>query len=293
MGRFQFLVFGFLCFSAGALLAVLLNNPFSWERFLLGYLVLGLAHLSVSYSNDYWDFEADHFNQPTRFTGGSGILVENPELKLFAKRFAIFLIGLSILLAFIFAFIYSSFTFLVLACAGSSLAWYYSAPPLKLSYNGLGEISTILSGFILPTFGYVAITGFLDLKVFLFSLPFMIYMFFFILSVEIPDMEGDKAGNKNTFIVKNGRKTGFILIGLSGVLGTVSLLFLSFSGIYSPIKFQIIILASLIPLITGLYAFLRRTSRKKPATRLVNLTVPSLVIFILLLDLYFLGMLLD
>ena len=195
-------------------------------------------------------------------------------------------------MSLVFSFIYSSLTFLVLACAGSALAWYYSAPPLKLSYKGLGEISTILSGFILPTFGYVAITGFLDLKIFLFSLPFMIYMFFFILSVEIPDMEGDKKGNKNTFIVKNGRKTGFILIGLSGVLGTLSLQFLSLSGIYSPLTFQIIIMASLIPFIVGLHAVIRRTEKKEAATKLVNLNIPALVIFILLLDLDFLGILL-
>lgn len=235
----------------------------------------------------------DHFNQPTRFTGGSGILVENPELRPFAKRFSIFLILSSLLLALIFALIYSSLTFLALALLGSALAWYYSAPPLKLSYKGLGEISTILSGFILPTFGYVAMTGYIDLKIVLFAIPFMIYMLFFILSVEIPDMEGDKKGNKNTFIVKKGRKTGFILIGLSGVLGTLSLFFLSYSGIYSQITFKMIIMASLIPLIVGLNALIRRTDIKDAATRLVNLNIPALVIFILLLDIYFLSLILN
>lgn len=86
------------------------------------------------------------------------------------------------------------------------MAWYYSAPPLKLSYRGLGEVATALSGFILPAAGYVAICGYLDLKIVLFTIPFVIFMTSFILSVEIPDMEGDGKGHKNTFIVKNGRK---------------------------------------------------------------------------------------
>jgi 1,4-dihydroxy-2-naphthoate polyprenyltransferase len=287
LGRIKFLLFGFLCFTAGALLAVLITTPFSWDRFLWGYAVLFLAHLSIHYSNDYWDYETDHFNLPTRFTGGSGILIENPELRPFAKRFAILLITLSLLLALLFSFIYSSTTFMLIVIIGNILAWYYSAPPLKFSYRGLGEISTILSGFLLPALGYVAITGFLDLKILLFSLPFMIFMIFFILSVEIPDMEGDKKGGKNTFIVKNGRKIGFILIGLSGIIGTLSLLGLSLSGVYPTINFQIPVIMSLIPTTVGLYALFRRTSKKYAATKLVNLTVPSLVVFITLLDFYF------
>lgn len=289
LGRFQFLLFGFLCYTAGALLAVLLTTYFSWDRFLLGYAVLSLAHLSVSYSNDYWDYEVDHYNQPTRFAGGSGILVENPELLPLAKKLAIFLIMLSLAMAILFALVYSSLTFLLIAIMGNLLAWYYSAPPLKLSYRGLGEISTALTGLILPAFGYVAINGYFDIKIFLFSLPFVIYMIFFILSVEIPDLEGDKKGGKNTFIVKNGRKTGFILISLAGVLGTFSLLGLSISGLYSAINFQIPVITSLIPAIVGIYALIRRTSEKNAATKIVNLSVPALVIFITILDLYFIG----
>lgn len=109
-----------------------------------------MAHLSVSYTNDYWDFEVDHYNQPTLFAGGSGVLIQNPELRSFAKNFGILLIVLSLSLAVVFSYIYSSVTFLLIALLGNLLAWYYSAPPLKLSYLGLGEVATALSGFILP-----------------------------------------------------------------------------------------------------------------------------------------------
>ena len=235
----------------------------------------------------------DHYNQPTRFTGGSGILVENPELRPFARRFAILLILISISIALIFTYIYSSLTFLLIAILGNFLAWYYSAPPLKFAYRGLGEISTALSGFILPALGYVAITGFLDLKILMFSVPFVIYMIFFILSVEIPDLEGDQKGGKNTFIVKNGRKKGFILIAISGMVGTLTLLFLSFPSFYNGINFQIIGLMSSIPLLMGVYVLLHRTSVRDSATKLVNFTVPSLVVFITLLDIYLLSVILN
>lgn len=47
----------------------------------------------------------------------------------------------------------SSLLLLALGAAGFVLAWSYSAPPLKLSYRGLGEISTFLA------FGPVMTTG--------------------------------------------------------------------------------------------------------------------------------------
>ena len=288
LGRLPFLLFGLLCFTTGALLAIIFNTPFSGDRFLWGYIVLLLAHLSVSYTNDYWDFEVDHYNQPTLFAGGSGVLVGNPELRPFAKKFGILLIILSISLAVIFSFIYSSLTFLLIALFGNFIAWYYSAPPLKLSYRGLGEVATALSGFILPAAGYVAICGYLDLKIVLFTLPFVIFMTSFILSVEIPDMEGDKKGHKNTFIVKNGRKKGFLVIGLVGVLGTLSLMFMSLSGIFPGINFYLLALMSLVPTLVGLYLLINRTSQRGRATQLVNLNILVLVVFITFFDLYFL-----
>jgi len=288
LGRLPFLLFGFLCFTTGALLAIILNTPFSWDRFLGGYVVLLLAHLSVSYTNDYWDFEVDHYNLPTLFAGGSGVLVGNPELRPFAKKFGILLIILSISLAVTFSFIYSSLTFLLIALFGNFIAWYYSAPPLKLSYRGLGEVATALSGFILPAAGYVTICGYLDLKIVLFTLPFVIFMTSFILSVEIPDMEGDKKGHKNTFIVKNGRKKGFLVIGLAGLLGTLSLMFLSLPGIFPGINFHLLALMSLVPTLVGLYLLINRTSQRDRATQLVNLNILVLVVFITFFDLYFL-----
>ncbi|HII83863.1 MAG TPA: prenyltransferase [Methanobacterium subterraneum] len=288
LGRLPFLLFGFLCFTTGALLAVTLNMPFLWDRFLWGYSVLLLTHLSISYTNDYWDFEVDHYNQPTLFAGGSGVLVQNPDLRPFAKKFGILLIIFSLFLAVIFSFIYSSLTFLLIALFGNFLAWYYSAPPLKLSYRGFGEIATALSGFILPAAGYVAICGYLDLKIVMFTIPFIIFMTSFILSVEIPDMEGDKQGHKNTFIVKNGRKKGFIIIGLVGLLGTLSLMLLSLSSIFQGINFQLLVLMSLFPTLVGLYLLISRTSKRERATKLVNWNILVLVVFITVFDLYFL-----
>jgi 1,4-dihydroxy-2-naphthoate octaprenyltransferase len=66
-GRFPFLAAGFLLYLTGALFAVSTGTPFSLLPFLAGYLVCGSAHLSVSYSNDYFDRHTDDPSRRTAF----------------------------------------------------------------------------------------------------------------------------------------------------------------------------------------------------------------------------------
>ena len=71
-GRFNFLAAGFLLYLTGTLYAVRTGTPFLLLSFLVGYLVCGSAHLSVSYSNDYFDRHTDDPDKRTAFSGGSG-----------------------------------------------------------------------------------------------------------------------------------------------------------------------------------------------------------------------------
>ena len=65
LGRLHFLLSGFLLFLFGSLLAILLSVQFVIDKFLLGYAIILTAQLSVSYSNDYFDFEVDRVNEST------------------------------------------------------------------------------------------------------------------------------------------------------------------------------------------------------------------------------------
>ena len=57
LGRPQYLAGNFLLFTMGALLAVILGSVFVSSEFILGYSILFTAHLSVHYSNDYFDLK--------------------------------------------------------------------------------------------------------------------------------------------------------------------------------------------------------------------------------------------
>ena len=146
LGRFHFLFGGILLYVAGAELAVLDGARFSLPRAMIGYAILFGAHLSVSYSNDYFDMEADSYNQPTAFSGGSGILRKRPDLAKPSLVLALCLIGFSIISLCVFSILFGTDLYLImLTIAGNFLGWSYTAPPLRLAYRGLGELSTAIT----------------------------------------------------------------------------------------------------------------------------------------------------
>jgi len=289
LGRFQFILGGFLFFCCGALFALLLNAEFNLNIFMLGYLALFFAHLSVSYSNDYFDLKVDSLGQPSKFSGGSGILLENPELRDFSKYFALILIFLSIFTALILTIYFNlPISFLALILLGNILGWFYSAPPVKLSYHGLSELATVLTGFIVPGIGYIILMGKLDVNFIFFVIPLMLYELFFILNIEIPDMEADKLGLKKTFVASYGRSISFIFISISALAATLYYIILSVTISYSKIDLNTIILISLIPLTIAVLSALNKPSDRKYANKWVNYNLISLSIFILLINVYFL-----
>lgn len=289
LGRFQFIFGGFMFFCAGALLALLLNAEFNLTKFILGYAALFAAQLSVSYSNDYFDVEIDKLQEPTHFSGGTGVLVANPELRKFSKNFALTLIVFSTILATVTTIIFHlplSFFFLILS--GNLLGWYYSAPPLKLSYRGFSEFATVLTGFIVPATGYVILMGKLDLEFLIFTIPLMLYELLFIINAEIPDMEVDSAGGKKTSIVTHGREFGFIIAAIAALLATLIFFLMNQTNLY-PININWVMIAiiSLIPLSTGILSAIKRPVNRNYAIKWVNYNILSLSIFIILINTYF------
>lgn len=289
ISRPQFLISGFVLFIFGACWALLQDAPFSLARLLLGFLVIVPAYLSVSYSNDYFDVEVDKFGKPTLFSGGSGVLVENPELREPARLVAIGLTLCSLLLAVVFQTLYSyPWWFLGLVLLGNLSTWSYSAPPLKLVYRGLGEFSTIATaGFLLPMMGYLVMMGSFDGDTLLFAAPLLLYATAFTLTAEIPDQEVDRLGGKHTWVARRGRGFGFALVGIATLLAT--LFFAGFPFFVShawPVDFGVLAFLSLLPLVVGMFALVKRSAERQTATKLVGAIMTSLGLFCTLADGY-------
>jgi 1,4-dihydroxy-2-naphthoate octaprenyltransferase len=289
LGRPQYLAGDFLLFLMGSLLAVLLNAEFVLSKFILGYSILLIAHLAVHYSNDYFDFEVDSYTGSSLITGGSGILVENPELRDFSKKFSLFLMGLSIFLAAAFTILFHyPVTFFLFLLFGNLLAWYYTAPPIKLVYRRLGEVANIIAVIIFLGTGYFALMGTLDITFIIFSIPIIFFQIIFINSFELPTLEGDKLGNKITWIVSKGREFGFKLNVVCGMLATLSFIIIPYTKLFpSDIDFRVLVLISLISLILGIYPLFRRRFDREFTINFVKINVAALFIMSLLIDVYF------
>jgi 1,4-dihydroxy-2-naphthoate octaprenyltransferase len=283
------LISGLALFVFGASWAVLMGAPFSLSRIFLGYLALMPAHLSVSYSNDYFDVDVDKYDQPTFFSGGSGVLVAHPELRKPAQWIAITLIFCSLAFGFVYQIVYSfSLLFSGFVVLGNLLGWFYSAPPLRLAYRGLGELSMIFSiGLLIPGMGYLVTSGQMNPDGLLFIVPLMLYGLAFILTVEIPDMEADRLGNKKTWVARKGRGFGFTVITASLLLATI--FFLCYPWLTPrtyPLDFRFLGLLSLMPLGAGYIGILEGRKGKRSATRVVNGIMITLAAFCILADGY-------
>ncbi|MDI6702694.1 prenyltransferase [Methanothermobacter wolfeii] len=287
LGRFPFLGAGLILYAAGGLLAGVQTGQFSIERFIMGYAIVMPAHLSVSYSNDYYDFENDNPDAVTSYTGGSGVLQRHPELRGFARNFAVTLIMLSVSISVLYASVYGNAIVVLLAVLGNLLGWFYSAPPIKLSYRGLGEIATSLTGFIFPGMGYAVISGGLDASLLLFSIPLMLLQMVFIVNVEIPDLREDLEGGKKTLPVRIGVDGSRRIMVLSASAATLLFGLLEFSPRFAEsINFLIMALLSLMVTVPCLHAFLSGSNTRDDIVRKSEIVMNSLVAFGILNTLY-------
>lgn len=289
LARPHFLLAGISLFLIGAFWAVLNGAPLSLLRLILGYLIIFLGHLSISFSNDYFDLAVDSLGSPTLFSGGSGVLVKYPHLRQPARRIAIILILCSLVLAIFFAFEFAMpVWFLGYVLTGNLLGWFYTAPPIRLSYRKLGEAANVFaSGLLIPGLGYLVMRGVIDTNGLIFSIPLMLYGLAFIISVEIPDLEMDRQGHKSTLVTRRGRGFGFRMVGLSLILASAFFFCMAWwlANNY-PLEFRFLALASLLPTAAGIIGAIKQPLERQPATHMVNATIISLAAFLILTDSY-------
>lgn len=280
-----------LVYSLGALFAVLIGASFDVYRFIFGYAIVFSGVLAAGYTNNYYDVSIDKFATHTPFSGGSGILVDHPELRKTIRNIMVFLFSLSIVLGLLFTVVFSyPITFFVFVVIANFFGWSYTAPPLRLVYRGLGEIITMLgTGFLITGFGYFAVMGTIDASFVLFSIPLLLFGFALSFYLEIPDKDVDRQGHKITLVTLKGEYLGFVIGAVSLGLATLCFLMFDLFNVFSGgANFFLIGLFSLMPVVLGMWGLREYiTDKTKMMTSLFRITACIFVVYILI-DIYFL-----
>jgi 1,4-dihydroxy-2-naphthoate octaprenyltransferase len=278
--RLHIVAGGILAFSIGALLAVVSSGSFNFERVALFYIIVLFGDLSTHFSNDYFDVEVDKQVGQRKYFSGSNILVNHPELRSLSKSISISLLLFSIILAAVaVVFQGASIEILIIALGANFLGWFYSAPPLRLISRGLGEIIVaLIVGLVIPGVGYLSVRGQFDPFFIYFAVPFVMYGMMLSLSLEAPDIEGDREGEKRNLSVRKGERLLFSLILAMTLLATLTFVFYAWHIVTTSLDFGIIVLFSIVPLTAGLIGFVGVLLNKK-AGLFSTLNVGSLFFF--------------
>ena len=286
--RLHIVTGGFLAFSLGTLLAIVGGGSFDPARFVLGYVVVFLADLSTHYGNDYFDVEVDKYVEKKKFFAGSGILVNNPDLRLLSKFVSLaLLVGSNVLATMIVVFLGFPIEFFIVILGASLVGWFYSAPPVRLISRGFGEIAVaFVIGFAIPGLGYLGVRGQFDPLFVYFVIPFILYGLTLSLSLHAPDVEVDRMGNKRNLTVRLGQRRSFLLILAMVSSATLTFCIYSFQNAFLIVDFGMIVLFSVIPLVAGLIGFVGFF--KKEVNYFSALNVAALFVFNIIMITYLL-----
>jgi len=262
-----------LVYAFGVSMAVARGASAEWEAIALGLAALLPVAASVHYANEYADVETDALTDRTLFSGGSGALVEN---------------GLSPRLALWAAVVSAGVGLVVLGSdavgvGGRSLAatpaalllgvllvgWQYSVGPLRLAWNGLGEVTNaVLGGISLPLYGFAVVSGGVTLDAALATVPFGLLVFVNLLETQWPDRRADAAVGKLTLATRwspRRLRVAYALGGLGAAASVVALV-----GTVIP---PVVAAATLLPMIGLVPGYRRFTRREEPLPAVATMVV--------------------
>lgn len=207
LSRLHFLVFSTLPYLLGLLLAWGERGALDGRLAALGLVVQLLVQLATAYLNDYWDLPTDRLNtRRTLLTGGSGELATGLLPPGVALAAGLLCLGAALVLALLAALAFGlpPVSWLVLAAAVAS-AVLYTAPPVQLSWRGLGEFATALTAALLvPLWASSLQTGRLSSELVRLGLPLVPLIAGMMLGIATPDIQADRAVGKCTLAVLAG-----------------------------------------------------------------------------------------
>ena len=212
-----------------------------WGLAGLALVALTLLHACANLANDYFDHLSgnDEANKTfaTPFTGGSRV-IQNGEARPWQVLTAAFIcMGVAALIGFYLVY-RAGWPILWLGVIGGVTGFFYTAPPLKLAYRGIGEPFIFLDFGLLPVLGaYYLQTGRFDLEAFWAGVPVGLLITAILWINQFQDREADAAVGKRHWVVRLGRRRSAVV--------HVALLAATYASIIIPVALRLFPLTAL------------------------------------------------
>ena len=218
-------------------------GPIHWGW--LGLTVAGIICLEAAKnaSGEIFDYEADVAvadEDVSPFSGGKRVIVDGLLTENQTKAVAAFfyLHGIAAGLAI---FLFREPLILGVGMIGVCLAYFYNAPPARLSYRGFGEIAVAITyGPLILSGTYLVQQNKLPLEVSLISIPLGILISAFLVINEFPDRKADLAAGKKNLVVRLGENSSEWLFTAMIFAAYILLLALPLAGISVMVRIGII-----------------------------------------------------
>jgi 1,4-dihydroxy-2-naphthoate polyprenyltransferase len=211
-------------------------GPLAWGPLALTVLGIFCLEAAKNASGEIFDFDSgtDAAVLPedrSPFSGGKRVLVDGllTRRQTVLTAAAFYLLGSAAGLAIVLV---REPAVLWLGAVGVGLAFFYHAPPLKLAYRGLGELTVALTyGPLIGCGTYLVQRQALPVQAMLLMLPLGLLIGAFLWVNEFPDYLADRSAGKRTLVVRLGRVRAAQLFGLVLGLAYLGLLLLPLAGL--------------------------------------------------------------
>jgi 1,4-dihydroxy-2-naphthoate octaprenyltransferase len=219
-------------------------RPAGWEFSLWlmieSVIAIVFLHMGANLGNGYYDHVsgADPANpNPGVLSGGSGLITSGALSPDFFLKSSIVCLVIGAVLGLHLTLVVRQPLVLVIGIIGVALAHFYTAPPFRLAYRGMGELAVALAFGVLPVAGaYCVQAGSCSWRVVLASLPISFAVVLVLWVNQVVDYEPDRDTGKRNLAVVMGPKAA----GRGAVLTLALLIFGSL--------FAAVFTAALIPL---------------------------------------------
>ena len=274
--RLYFILPSILPALLGGVIAWAQGYPLNGFHFVLVLIGVTLNHFGLNLVDDVLDYrhavDLKKGAEKNFFTGGSGVLPEgllkDTQLLKVAGMFFVTTAAIGAYLTYA-----CGWPVLVLGLFGMASSIFYTVPPIRFGYRGVGELGLLVNfGPVIVMGSYYVQTQTLALAVepLVASLVPGFMMWSMIIINEIPDYEADRRGGKWNLVARFGRKTGAALYGIGLMMAYGVLVVAALTHVLSP--FILMGLISL-PFAVKSFAVMRRHLHDPLAMASANLAM--------------------